>query len=183
MPGFELYLTEPSVKEFLHTYLTDISIIYANDPRFGADNVKKFGEDGLVIALHFSENPAFSNPTITKAFGQRLDENKENEYFCEAGGISWKCHEYRENFTGKESDDDDDVDIFSFFGWFSISQIDSDKEAKFEDDGLDKFGKLMVDDLWPSPMDWYVFDNENEDSSSDASFEEDDENDSEDEMM
>ena len=56
------YLDDDDVMEFLKKYLLDLQIVFAVDEaNFGAENVAKYGKDGMVVMIAFKQNPAFSN--------------------------------------------------------------------------------------------------------------------------
>lgn len=169
--------SEETVLPFLDHYLIDLEVIYATDERFGKENVLKFGKDGLVIKLEFTANPAFNDRFITKAFGKRRDEKKQEQGFNEGTQIQWKSTEWKENLTGKRiEDDDEDYDFFSFFGWFQLSNDERDKECGIDEDGMDTFSKAIVEDIWSTPLEWYELEQSEDENSSDESF--DDETDS-----
>jgi len=205
------YLDDDDVMEFLKQYLLDLQIVFAVDEaKFGAENVKKYGKDGMVIMIAFKQNPAFSNQYITKAIGKRTQDDTEIA-FCEGTKIQWTCEKLKAKLMGPVaddecSDDSDDCDIndaevdafekdcgvnaggenenldnfFSFFGWWEMSCDELDAKSGFDENGTDKLSRAFVDDLWSMPIEWYEHDDEEAESDSDES-DSDDESDEEDE--
>jgi len=208
------FLDDDDLMDFLRNYLVDLQIVFAVDEgRFGADNVKKYGKDGMVIMVEFKQNPAFSNQYITKAIGKR-NINGTDVAFCEGTKIQWISEKLKTKFMGPVSDDQcsedsDDCDIddaeveafskacgvnaggeedadnfFSFFSWWENGSDELDKRAGLDENGTDKFSRAIIDDLWSMPVEWYDHDDE-EDSDSDDSSDDsgEDESDEEGEEM
>lgn len=205
------FLDDDDVMKFLKDYLVDLQIIYAVDEgRFGAENVKKYGKDGMVIVIEFKQNPAFSNQYITKAIGKRNVDGTDVA-FCEGTKIQWTCEKLKAKFMGPVSDDQcseasDDCDIddaeveafskacgvnpggeredvdnwFSFFAWWEIESDELDKRGGLDENGTDKFSRAIVDDLWSTPVEWYDHEDE-DDSDSDVDSSDDSDEDETDE--
>merc|ERR1712066_312202 len=47
------FVDDQKTKDFLTMYLVDIEVMFAFDDRFGQDNVKRYGKDGMVITAEF----------------------------------------------------------------------------------------------------------------------------------
>jgi len=193
------YLDDDDVMEFLKKYLIDFQIVYAVDgAKFGAENVAKYGKDGMVLMIAFKQNPAFSNQYITKAIGKRTQDGTDIA-FCEGTKIEWTCEKLKTKLLGPVddaecSDESDDCDIndaeieafskscgvnaggenenldnhFSFFGWWQMSCDELDGVNGFDENGTDKLSRAFVDDLWSMPIEWYEHDDEEASDSDDS---------------
>lgn len=186
------FVDDARVEQFLRLYLLDIELVYAFESRFGDENQKLFGRDGIVIKAEFKNNPAFSNQFLTKAFGKRVNEDDCEIAFCEGCTIQWREDKFKDEFLGKGAsevteagdDDDDNVDWFSFFGWWQLSADELSDEHALDENGMDKVAKAIIDDVWSKPMEYYDL-TEDTDSEEESSESEDDEDESEevDEML
>merc|ERR1712048_318577 len=195
------YLDDDQVQQFLKDHLVDLQVIFAMDNRFGEQNVKKYGKDGLVLMIEFKKNDVFNNQYITKAIGKRIEEGTEIA-FCEGSKIEWKNDTVKNNFTGPidddecsdDSDDDiqdeevkafekacgigaggenDDVEnFFSFFKWWETSSDELQCKG-LDENGCDKFSRAILDDLWSNPVEWYEYEAA-DDSDEDSSDDDDD---------
>jgi len=207
------FLDDDDVMQFLKNYLLDLQIVFAVDEaRFGADNIKKYGKDGMVIVIEFKPNPAFRNQYLTKAIGKRTVDGTDVA-FCEGTKIDWICEKTKSKFMGPVnddqcSDDSDDCDIdnadveaftkacgvnprgeegnvdnwFSFFSWWE-SNADELEKSGLDENGTDTFSRAIVDDLWSMPTEWYDHDDENSESDDSSDSEDEDETDEEGEEM
>jgi len=73
--------------------------------------------------LQFSKNEVFENPFLHKAIGKKTSEEDYEVSFCEGTRINWKSDKVRLEFTDQDenTDTEEDIDWFSFFGWFESS--------------------------------------------------------------
>lgn len=183
------YLEDEDVISLLRNHLVDIEIVYAFDPRFGEKNMQRFGEEGSVIKMEFTENQAFNNRFLTKAFGKSLNEEKYEVSFCEGTVIDWKSKKMMRKYTGKEDaetcsdSEDEDEDYLSFFGWVGLSTNSLSEDHVLDDEGMDKLAKAIAEEIWASPMEYYEIETEDEDSDDDldVNASDDDDGDSSDE--
>lgn len=203
MPGFwagalmnhkdiKPFVEDTRVQEFLRTYLADVELVYSFDPRFGEENVTKFGRDGIVIRAEFKNNPAFTNTNLTKAFGKKINEDDVEIGFCEGCTINWRSDKYKEEFLGQgaaepteEGDEDDaNVDWFSFFGWWQLTHDELSDEHTVDEHGMDKFATAIINDLWSKPTEYYdMVDESDSDEDDESESEDEDESGSEDDML
>lgn len=189
------FTDDDNVQKFLRDYLIDVELVYAFEPRFGEANLKLFGRDGIVIKAEFKQNPAFSNTFLTKAFGKKANEDDCEIAFCQGCTINWISDKYKDDFLGQgasepneegDDDDEDNVDWFSFFGWWQLSADELSDEHQLDENGMDKFAKAIIDDIWSKPMEYYDLvdssDDEDDDSDGEVDSDEDSEDD-EDDML
>jgi len=190
------FCEDQHVRDFMRTYLADVELVFAFDNRFGKENLAKFGREGVVIKCEYKDNPAFFNQFITKAFGKRVNEDNCEIAFCEGTQISWKCDKLKAQFLGETvpasnapgidgddtDDEDDNVDWFSFFGWWQLSTDELSDDHQLDENGMDKFAKAIIDDIWSVPVEWYdLVDNESEEE--EESDDSDDDESEDDEML
>uniref|UniRef100_H2Z757 Uncharacterized protein n=1 Tax=Ciona savignyi TaxID=51511 RepID=H2Z757_CIOSA len=113
-------------------HLTNLQIFDFEDSR-----------SGYQIIFHFSQNPWFSNATITKEYHLPWHDSPS----CDCTAIEWKPGM---NLTSKSS---------SIFSWF-CSQ---------EDSSTDDIAEIIKEELWPNPLQSYLVKDNIEESGSDES--------------
>jgi len=186
------FTDDDQVQKFLRDYMLDVELVYAFEPRFGDANLKLFGRDGIVIKAEFKQNPAFSNTFLTKAFGKRVNEDDCEIAFCQGCTINWTSDKLKEDFLGPtasepneggDDEDGDNVDWFSFFGWWQLSTDELSDEHQIDENGMDKFAKAIIDDVWSKPMEYFDLvdsDSDDEDEEEEDSDEDDSDEDGDD---
>uniref|UniRef100_A0A2K5P7S2 Protein SET n=1 Tax=Cercocebus atys TaxID=9531 RepID=A0A2K5P7S2_CERAT len=114
------------------------------------------------IDFYFDQNPYFENKVLSKEFHL----NESGDPSLKSTAIKWKSGKdltkrssQTQNKAGRKKQHEEPG---SFFTWFT----------DHSDAGADELGEVIKDDIWPNPLQYYLFPDENEEDEDDDEGEE-----------